>query len=359
MSFKDKLGKILEKHVQLQDKLSDPEVINSKDFIKLSKELSDLESIVENVNSYKKMADEYDSLKLLVEDNSTDNELKDMAEQELYNLKKLLPEEERKLKLSLLPKDEADSKNAILEVRAGTGGDEAALFAASLFHMYLRYADLQGWKCEILSISETGIGGYKEASVSISGHDVFSKLKFESGVHRVQRVPETETSGRIHTSAATVAVLPEAEEVDIKIEDKDLRIDIFRSSGPGGQSVNTTDSAVRIVHIPTGIMVQQQDEKSQHKNKAKAMKVLRSRLYEAERNRTDAERSASRKSQVGSGDRSERIRTYNFPQGRVTDHRINLTLYQINDVINNGELGELINALIAEDEAKRLADSVE
>jgi peptide chain release factor 1 len=359
MSFKDKLGKILEKHVQLQDKLSDPEVINSKDFIKLSKELSDLESIVENVNSYKKMADEYDSLKLLVEDNSTDNELKDMAEQELYNLKKLLPEEERKLKLSLLPKDEADSKNAILEVRAGTGGDEAALFAASLFNMYLRYADLQGWKCEILSISETGIGGYKEASVSISGHDVFSKLKFESGVHRVQRVPETETSGRIHTSAATVAVLPEAEEVDIKIEDKDLRIDIFRSSGPGGQSVNTTDSAVRIVHIPTGIMVQQQDEKSQHKNKAKAMKVLRSRLYEAERNRTDAERSASRKSQVGSGDRSERIRTYNFPQGRVTDHRINLTLYQINDVINNGELGELINALIAEDEAKRLADSVE
>ena len=359
MSFKDKLGKILEKHVQLQDKLSDPEVINSKDFIKLSKELSDLESIVENVNSYKKMADEYDSLKLLVEDNSTDNELKDMAEQELYNLKKLLPEEERKLKLSLLPKDKADSKNAILEVRAGTGGDEAALFAASLFNMYLRYADLQGWKYEILSISETGIGGYKEASVSISGHDVFSKLKFESGVHRVQRVPETETSGRIHTSAATVAVLPEAEEVDIKIEDKDLRIDIFRSSGPGGQSVNTTDSAVRIVHIPTGIMVQQQDEKSQHKNKAKAMKVLRSRLYEAERNRTDAERSASRKSQVGSGDRSERIRTYNFPQGRVTDHRINLTLYQINDVINNGELGELINALIAEDEAKRLADSVE
>ncbi len=359
MSFKDKLGKILEKHVQLQDKLSDPEIINSKDFVKLSRELSDLESVVENVNSYKKMSDEFDSLKLLVEDPSTDIELKDIAEQELHQLRKLLPEEERKLKLSLLPKDEADSKNAILEVRAGTGGDEAALFAASLFNMYLRYADTQGWKCEILSISETGIGGYKEASVSISGHDVFSKLKFESGVHRVQRVPETETSGRIHTSAATVAVLPEAEEVDIKIEDKDLRIDIFRSSGPGGQSVNTTDSAVRIVHIPTGIIVQQQDEKSQHKNKAKAMKVLRARLYEAERNRTEAERSASRKSQVGSGDRSERIRTYNFPQGRVTDHRINLTLYQINDVINNGELGELINALIAEDEAKRLADSVE
>ncbi len=359
MSFKDKLGKILEKHVQLQDKLSDPEVINSKDFVKLSRELSDLEGIVENINSYKKMVDEFDSLKSLVEDANGDAELKDMAEQELHQLKKLLPEEERKLKLSLLPKDEADSKNAILEVRAGTGGDEAALFAAALFNMYLRYADTQGWKCEILSISETGIGGYKEASVSISGHDVFAKLKFESGVHRVQRVPETETSGRIHTSAATVAVLPEAEEVDIKIEDKDLRIDIFRSSGPGGQSVNTTDSAVRIVHIPTGIIVQQQDEKSQHKNKAKAMKVLRARLYEAERNRTDAERSASRKSQVGSGDRSERIRTYNFPQGRVTDHRINLTLYQINDVINNGELGELINALIAEDEAKRLADSVE
>jgi peptide chain release factor 1 len=359
MSFKDKLGKILEKHVQLQDKLSDPEVINSKDFVKLSRELSDLEGIVENINSYKKMVDEFDSLKSLVEDPNGDAELKDMAEQELHQLKKLLPEEERKLKLSLLPKDEADSKNAILEVRAGTGGDEAALFAAALFNMYLRYADTQGWKCEILSISETGIGGYKEASVSISGHDVFAKLKFESGVHRVQRVPETETSGRIHTSAATVAVLPEAEEVDIKIEDKDLRIDIFRSSGPGGQSVNTTDSAVRIVHIPTGIIVQQQDEKSQHKNKAKAMKVLRARLYEAERNKVDAERSASRKSQVGSGDRSERIRTYNFPQGRVTDHRINLTLYQINDVVNNGELGELINALIAEDEAKRLADSVE
>jgi peptide chain release factor 1 len=359
MSFKDKLGKILEKHVQLQDKLSDPEVINSKDFVKLSRELSDLEGIVENINSYKKMVDEFDSLKSLVEDPNGDAELKDMAEQELHQLKKLLPEEERKLKLSLLPKDEADSKTAILEVRAGTGGDEAALFAAALFNMYLRYADTQGWKCEILSISETGIGGYKEASVSISGHDVFAKLKFESGVHRVQRVPETETSGRIHTSAATVAVLPEAEEVDIKIEDKDLRIDIFRSSGPGGQSVNTTDSAVRIVHIPTGIIVQQQDEKSQHKNKAKAMKVLRARLYEAERNKVDAERSASRKSQVGSGDRSERIRTYNFPQGRVTDHRINLTLYQINDVVNNGELGELINALIAEDEAKRLADSVE
>jgi peptide chain release factor 1 len=359
MSFKNKLDKILERHIQLQNKLSDPEVIASKDFVKLSKELSDLERIVENINSYKKLIDEMDNLKLLVEDSTIDNELKNMAEQELHQLKKILPDVEKKLKLSLLPRDEADAKNAILEVRCGTGGEEAALFAASLFNMYLRYADRQGWKCEILSISETGIGGYKEASVSISGQDVFSKLKFESGVHRVQRVPETETSGRIHTSAATVAVLPEAEEVDIHIDEKDLRIDIFRSSGPGGQSVNTTDSAVRIVHIPTGIMVQQQDEKSQHKNKAKAMKILRARLYEAERVKKEAERAAARKSQVGSGDRSERIRTYNFPQGRVTDHRINLTLYKLNDIINNGELEELIDALISEDEAKRLAESVE
>lgn len=359
MSFKDKLDKILEKHAQLQAKLSDSEVASGKDYVKLSKEFSDLEVIVENVNAFKAMNSELESLKLLTDDTSADAELREMAEQELHQLKKQLPEMENKLKLSLLPKDEADAKNAILEVRAGTGGEEAALFAAMLFNMYLRYADRHGWKCEVLSISETGIGGYKEASVSITGHNVFSKLKFESGVHRVQRVPETETSGRIHTSAATVAVLPEAEEVDIKIEEKDLRIDIFRSSGPGGQSVNTTDSAVRIVHLPTGVTVQQQDEKSQHKNKAKAMRILRSRLYELEREKLANERAASRKSQVGSGDRSERIRTYNFPQSRVTDHRINLTLYKISDVVEAGELDEMIDALIAEDEAVRLADSVE
>ncbi len=359
MNFKDKLDRILEKHSQLETKLSDHEIANSKDFIRLSKEFYDMGAIVDNINQYKLINNELANLKIMMEDISSDSELREMAEQELHQLKRVLPEVEKKLKLSLLPKDEVDAKNAILEVRAGTGGEEAALFASVLFNMYLRYADRQGWKCEVLTISETGIGGYKEASVSISGQDVFSKLKFESGVHRVQRVPETETSGRIHTSAATVAVLPEAEEVDIKIDDKDLRIDIFRASGPGGQSVNTTDSAVRIVHVPTGIMVQQQDEKSQHKNKAKAMKVLRARLYEKQREKVDSERAASRKSQVGSGDRSERIRTYNYPQGRVTDHRINLTLYKIDSIVNLGELNELIGALITEDEAKRLADSTE
>ena len=264
---------------------------------------------------------------------------------------------EQQVKLALLPKDEDDERNAILEIRAGTGGEEAALFAAALFRMYTRYAEGHGWRVEALSISETGLGGYKEASMEITGRGVFARLKFESGVHRVQRVPETEASGRIHTSAATVAVLPEAEEVDIHIEDKDLRIDVFRASGPGGQSVNTTDSAVRITHLPTGLVVQQQDEKSQHKNKAKALKVLRARLYEQERARRPMPvRAASRKSQVGSGDRSERIRTYNFPQGRVTDHRINLTLYKIDKVMSGEALDEIIDALIAEDQATRLAE---
>jgi peptide chain release factor 1 len=256
----------------------------------------------------------------------------------------------------LLPKDEADERNAILEVRAGTGGEEAALFAADLFRMYQRYAAQHGWRFEVMEVSETGLGGFKQAIASISGRDVFHRLKFESGVHRVQRVPETEGSGRKHTSAATVAVLPEAEEVDIHIEEKDLRIDVFRSSGPGGQSVNTTDSAVRITHLPTGVVVSQQDEKSQHKNKAKAMKVLRARLYERERQAKDAVRAASRKSQVGSGDRSERIRTYNFPQGRVSDHRINLTLHKIDKVMSGEALDEFVEALLAEDQAARLAD---
>ena len=295
----------------------------------------------------------------MLEDKSADPELREMAESELVELNKKVPHFERDVQLALLPKDAADEKNAILEVRAGTGGDEAALFAGSLFRMYQRYAERQGWRFEILSLSETGIGGYKEASAIISGRAVFSKLKFESGVHRVQRVPETEASGRVHTSAATVAVLPEAEEFDIVVEDKDLRIDVFRSSGPGGQSVNTTDSAVRITHLPTGIVVQQQDEKSQHKNKAKAMKILRSRLYEAERQARDDERAKSRKGQVGSGDHSERIRTYNFPQGRVTDHRIYLTLYKIDPIMREGEIDELVDALITHDEAERLSQAIE
>jgi peptide chain release factor 1 len=256
----------------------------------------------------------------------------------------------------LLPKDEADEKNAILEVRAGTGGEEAALFAAELFRMYERYAAVRGWRFEVLGVNDTGLGGIKEATAGITGRGVFARLKFESGVHRVQRVPQTEAGGRIHTSAATVAVLPEAEEVDIQIDDKDLRIDVFRSQGSGGQSVNTTDSAVRVTHLPTNTVVQCQDEKSQHKNKAQAMKVLRARLYEAERAAKDAERSANRKGQVGSGDRSERIRTYNFPQGRVTDHRINLTLYKIDKVMEGEALDELVEALGAADQAARLAE---
>ena len=285
-----------------------------------------------------------------------DDEMQAMAEAEVALLKDRIPGENERLQLLLLPKDKDDSRNAILEVRAGTGGDEAALFGANLFSMYQRFAAKNGWRFEVMEVSETGIGGYKEATATISGTDVFARLKFESGVHRVQRVPETETGGRIHTSAATVAVLPEAKEVDIDVDENDLRIDVFRSSGPGGQSVNTTDSAIRITHIPTGIVVSQQDEKSQHKNRAKAMKILRARLYDAERARVASERAAARKGQVGSGDRSERIRTYNFPQGRVTDHRINLTLYKLDRLMTGEALDEVIDALVSEDQAQRLAE---
>ena len=309
--------------------------------------------VIEKINDYLAANNSIKELEILI----NDPEMKELAELELEELKTQLPILERIVKLALLPKDKDDDKNAILEIRAGTGGDEAALFAGVLFRMYQRYSENNGWKFEIMSFSDTGIGGVKEASALISGKGVFSKLKFESGVHRVQRVPETESSGRIHTSAATVAVLPEAEEVDIEIDEKDLRIDVYRSSGPGGQSVNTTDSAVRIVHIPTGVVVTQQDEKSQHKNRAKAMKILRSRLYEEERRRIDSERAADRKEQVGSGDRSERIRTYNYPQGRVTDHRINLTLYKIAEITDGGDLNEMISALATEDEARRLSQN--
>jgi peptide chain release factor 1 len=358
LSFEDNLKKILDRYNELRDKLASSEMGSRDEFASLSKEYSDLTPIVEKITHLHKVQKDLCDLNAIIADQSSDPEMKEMAEEELRALEADLPNIERSVKLSLLPKDKADEKNAILEVRAGTGGDEAALFAGQLFRMYQKYAEKNRWKFEILSISETGIGGYKEASAVISGNSVFLRLKFESGVHRVQRVPETESSGRIHTSAATVAVLPEAEEVDVVIEDKDLRIDVFRASGPGGQSVNTTDSAVRIVHIPSGIVVQQQDEKSQHKNKAKALKILRSKIYEMERDAIDKERAAQRKGQVGSGDRSERIRTYNFPQGRVTDHRINMTLYKIEAMIFEGEIDELINALIAEDEAYRLSEAI-
>jgi peptide chain release factor 1 len=285
----------------------------------------------------------------------TDGEMRELAEEEFEALKEEIPKRESALKVLLLPKDEADEKNAILEIRAGTGGDEAALFAADLMRMYQRYAETKRWRVEVMSLSETGIGGVKEVVMEIGGAGVFARLKYESGVHRVQRVPETEASGRIHTSAATVAVLPEAEEVDLVIEEKDLRIDVYRASGPGGQSVNTTDSAVRMTHLPTGIVVTQQDEKSQHKNRAKALKVLRARLYDHERRQRDEERAEARRGQVGSGDRSERIRTYNFPQGRVTDHRINLTLYKLDKVLSGEALDEVVDALLADEQTRRLA----
>jgi peptide chain release factor 1 len=313
-----------------------------------------MQEVVAVIHQFKSAKKEAEDIDLMLADTSLDKEMRDMMEDEKFNLSKKIPELEQQIKIALLPKDSADEKNAIIEVRAGTGGEEAALFAYKLFHMYHRFAEKNRWKFEILSIADTGLGGYKEASAIITGRGAFARLKFESGGHRVQRVPETESAGRVHTSAATVAVLPEAEEVDIKIEEKDLRIDVFRSSGPGGQSVNTTDSAVRITHLPTGVVVSMQDEKSQIKNREKAMKVLRSRIYEAERERLEKERAMERKEQVGSGDRSERIRTYNFPQSRVTDHRINLTSYRIDDIMM-GELDEFINALIAEDQAKKLS----
>jgi len=356
MSFINNLDKILAKHEELSNMLSSGVV--GEEFVKNSKEFSDMVPVVEQIIVYKKSLKNIEELKEILKDTSLDSEMKEMALEELHALETTLPKLERTVKLSLLPKDKADDKNAILEVRAGTGGEEAALFASDLFGMYQRYAESKGWRFEILSLSDTGIGGYKEATALITGHGAFARLKFESGVHRVQRVPSTESSGRIHTSAATVAVLPEAEDVDVSIEEKDLRIDTYRASGAGGQHVNTTDSAVRVTHIPTGLVVCQQDEKSQHKNKAKALKILRSRLYDLERQKIDSERAASRKDQVGSGDRSERIRTYNFPQGRVTDHRINLTLYRIDAVVLEGQINEFVEALIADDEARKLANSV-
>ncbi len=355
MSLEKNISRLLSRKDEIEERLSSSS-LDTADLMHLSKELSDLRPIAEQAAKVQKLKMELSDAENLVKDQDADAEMVALAEDEIQEIRPKITEEEYQLKLLLLPKDKDDSRNAILEIRAGTGGDEAALFGADLFGMYQKFASQQGWRFEVMEISETGIGGYKEATVNISGQEVFAKLKFESGVHRVQRVPDTETGGRIHTSAATVAVLPEAEDVDIDIRETDLRVDIFRSSGPGGQSVNTTDSAVRITHMPTGIVVSQQDEKSQHKNRAKAMKILRSRLYDAERAKQNAERAASRKGQVGSGDRSERIRTYNFPQGRVTDHRINLTLYKLDKILMGEALSEIINALLAEEQAEKLAD---
>jgi len=323
------------------------------DFVRLSKEYAQIEPVAAAAREVRRLRAERASLTEMTRD--ADEELRAIASEELLDIEARLPLAERALALLLLPRDSADERAAMLEVRAGTGGDEAALFAGDLMRMYQRFAEERGWKFELINASASDVGGYKEAVASINGTGVFARLKFESGVHRVQRVPTTESGGRIHTSAATVAVLPEAEEVDVQINDQDLRIDVYRSSGPGGQSVNTTDSAVRITHLPTGLVVIQQDEKSQHKNKAKALKVLRTRLFELERSRLADERAGARRSMVGSGDRSERIRTYNFPQGRVTDHRINLTLHKLDAILEGPGLAELTDALIAEDEAQRLS----
>ena len=337
----DKVKDIINKHISLEKELSAGNV-DPKLFAKKSKEYSNLGSIIDTAKSFVKFEDEKKDLENIAHDKSNDPEMIELAEKDLSELLKSKQKWENDLKIFLLPKDEDDDKNAIVEIRAGTGGLEASLFCADLFKMYEKVCSKKKWNLEIINISKSEAGGFKEVIFSVNGNDIYSYLKYESGVHRVQRIPETETQGRVHTSAATVAVLPEAEEVDIEIKESDLRIDVFRAGGPGGQSVNTTDSAVRITHIPSGVVVSQQDEKSQHKNKAKALKILRSRVYEAEKRKKDQERSSNRRSQIGSGDRSERIRTYNFPQGRVTDHRINLTLHKLDEFLS-GDIHEEMN----------------
>ncbi len=356
MISRDRLDQLIVRHEELEHLMSSGETLSSEEFVKISREYSELTPVVNKAKEYLKTIIEIQDLAEMITSEETDGEMRDLAAMEMQDLKEKIPELEHQVQLMLLPKDVDDDKNAMLEIRAGTGGDEAALFAGDLLRMYQRYAATQGWRFEMVSSSSSDAGGFKEAIASVSGPGVFAKLKYEAGGHRVQRVPDTETQGRIHTSAATVAVMPEVEEIDIQLEDKDLRIDIFRASGPGGQSVNTTDSAVRIVHIPTGITVQQQDEKSQHKNRQKAMKVLMARVYAAEKETRDAERSADRKDQIGSGDRSARIRTYNFPQGRMTDHRINLTLYKLDQILAGEGLDEVITALITENQAQLLAE---
>ncbi len=349
-----KVQDLIAKHSKLEKELSSQE-IEKKTFAEKSKEYSDLNDIIEEANSYLNFQKNKDELEKLINDNDTDKEMKDLAISELDELEKKNESNEKKIKLFLLPKDEADTKNAMIEIRAGTGGLEASLFASDLFKMYEKVSQKKKWILEIISISKSDAGGLREVIASIKGKNIYSSLKYESGVHRVQRVPDTETQGRVHTSAATVAVMPEAEEVDVKIEDRDLRIDVFRSSGPGGQSVNTTDSAVRITHIPTGIVVSQQDEKSQIRNKEKGLKILRSRIYELERQKRDEERSKDRKNKIGTGDRSERIRTYNFPQGRVTDHRINLTLHKLTEFMEGEIFDEMIENLVIQAQENQLS----
>jgi peptide chain release factor 1 len=353
-SFEQKLEGILARRAELAARMSNAA---TEDYASLGREYAEVDALAADIEAYHAARNEIAEIEAMLDEPELDAEMRALAEAETKELRDRLPALEQAVRVALLPKDEADEKSAILEIRAGTGGDEAALFAGDLFRMYQRYAELRGWRLEEIAATESDLGGFKEVIALIKGQGVFARLKYEAGVHRVQRVPETESQGRIHTSAATVAVLPEAEEVDVAIDDKDLRIDVFRSSGPGGQSVNTTDSAVRITHLPSGIVVSQQDEKSQHKNKAKAMKVLRARLYERERAARDAERAADRRGQVGSGDRSERVRTYNFPQGRCSDHRINLTLYKLDKVLAGEALDEVIDALIADDQAARLAEA--
>ena len=351
---KKNIDDLISKHSNLEKELSSSN-LDKKLFAEKSKEYSDLNEIINDAKSYISFENEKIDLEKIINDKDSDNEIKSMAEQELDELQFNYEKSEKKLKFFLLPKDEADKKNAIIEIRAGTGGLEASLFAGDLFKMYEKVCNKKKWSLELISISKSEAGGLKEVIASIRGSNIYSTLKYESGVHRVQRVPDTETQGRVHTSAATVAVLPEAEEVDVKINDSDLRIDVFRAGGPGGQSVNTTDSAVRITHIPTGISVSQQDEKSQHKNKAKGMKILRSRIYELERSRIDQERSKDRKTKIGTGDRSERIRTYNFPQGRVTDHRINLTLHKLEEFLEGEAFDEMIETLTLQAQEESLS----